>query len=333
VVTLKAELNLKIVVTGGAGYIGAHFVKMVVNKGFEVLVIDNLCRGHKEAICSGAKLEICDLLDYEKIDSVLADFKPGAVVHFAAFAYVGESVENPAIYYRNNVIGSINLINAIKNNNINKFVFSSTCSLYGNPKNIPISEHEILNPINPYAHTKMIIEKTLEDFSKVYNLNYVALRYFNAAGADPEGEVGESHDPEPHLVPIILQAALGKRKKVYIFGNDYETYDGSCVRDYIHVNDLGRAHLQALEFLSKEKRSEIINLGSGNGYSVKEIINSAREISGKYIKAEVSARRPGDPAILVADNSRAKAVLGWEPEFDLTDILKTAWKWHQNPKY
>ncbi|MFA8343952.1 MAG: UDP-glucose 4-epimerase GalE [Rhodothermaceae bacterium] len=324
---------MKIVVTGGAGYIGSHFVKLAVDCNCEVLVIDNLCRGHKEAVHPKAEFKNCDLLDSENLNKILSEYKPDAVVHFAAFAYVGESVENPQMYYSNNVIGSINLISAAKNNNIRNFVFSSTCSLYGNPETVPISEKEKLNPINPYAQTKLIIEKALADFSSVYNFNYVALRYFNAAGADPEGAIGESHDPEPHLIPIILQTALGKREKIFIFGNDYKTPDGSCVRDYIHVSDLAQAHMAAIQFLSEEKRSEIINLGTGNGYSVKEIINSAREITGKEIKAEVAERRAGDPAILVAENSKAEAILGWKPEFDLTDILKSAWKWHQNPKY
>lgn len=324
---------MKIIVTGGAGYIGSHFVRILVKKGFEVVVLDNLCRGHREAVHKDALFEEVDLLNYTELNDLMGKHQPDAIVHFAAFAYVGESVENPEIYYENNVIGSFNLIKAAKNNNIRKFVFSSTCSLYGNPEQIPISETASVNPINPYAQTKLIIEKTLADFSNVYDFNYVVLRYFNAAGADFSGEIGESHNPEPHLIPLVFETALGKREKIFIYGDDYDTPDGSCIRDYIHINDLGKAHFLALEYLSKENESTVINLGTGNGYSVKEIINSAREITGKDIKIEIAGRRAGDPAVLVADNSRAESLLGWKPEYDLQDILKSAWKWHLDPKF
>lgn len=324
---------MKIAVTGGAGYIGSHLVKKLINPENEVLVIDNLSRGHLNAVHKDAIFEQADLLNYEKIYQIFNNYKPDAVVHFAAFAYVGESVEKPDIYYENNVVGSFNLIKAVKENNIDKFVFSSTCSLYGNPKIIPINELQPVNPINPYAQTKSIIEKTLKDFSNSYGLNFVALRYFNAAGADPEGEIGESHNPEPHLIPIILEAALGKREKVNIFGDDYNTPDGTCVRDYIHVNDLADAHILALDYLNREKSTSIINLGTGIGYSVKEIINSAREITKLDIIEEISERRPGDPAILVAENKMAKKLLGWNPKFNLNDIIQTAYNWHKNPKY
>ncbi len=244
---------MTILVTGGAGYIGSHFVKYLNEKGNEIVVFDNLSRGHKESIPKNVKLEIGDLINPIEINSTLKKYKFDAVVHFAAFAYVGESVENPAKYYQNNVIGSYNLINACVENNIKKFVFSSTCSLYGNPETIPISEVQKTNPINPYAQTKLIIENMLKDFETAYGLKYVALRYFNAAGADFSGSIGESHQPEPHLIPIVINTVLGKREKVLIFGDDYDTKDGTCIRDYIHINDLGDAHFKALEFLNNNQ--------------------------------------------------------------------------------
>lgn len=322
-----------ILVTGGAGYIGSHFVKYLIENGKEVLVIDNLSRGHREAVDKNAKFEKIDILDYENLISVLKKYKVDSVVHFAAFAYVGESVENPEMYYFNNVVGSFNLIKAVKECGIKKFVFSSTCSLYGNPYKVPISEDEPTKPINPYAQTKLTIEKILHDFDVAYGLKYVALRYFNAAGADLEGKIGESHLPEPHLIPIVLEAALGKREMISIFGDNYETEDGTCIRDYIHVNDLADAHLKALEYLNSYKQSEIFNLGTGTGYSVKEIIKTAEKVTGKYLKSEVATRREGDPAVLVADNKKAKKVLKWIPKYNLEEIINSAWNWHKNPKY
>ena len=324
---------MNILVTGGAGYIGSHLVKMLLSQGHNVIVFDNLSRGHKEAIPEGVEFEQVDLLEYSNLNLALKKYLIDAAIHFAAFAYVGESVEDPGKYYVNNVSGSVNLINALKENDIKKVVFSSTCSLYGNPEKVPISEDVKLNPINPYAKTKYMIEQVLEDFDSSFGLKYAALRYFNAAGADDSGEIGESHDPEPHLIPIVLNTALGKREKVFIFGNDYNTKDGTCIRDYIHINDLADAHIKALEYLTKNNESVIINLGTGDGYSVKEIIEKAREITGRDIKSEIVARRAGDPAILVADNKKAKDVLGWKPKYGLDEILKTAWNWHKNPRY
>ena len=324
---------MKILVTGGAGYIGSHVVKRLLSKNYEVVVLDNLSRGHKEAIPANVVFEQVDLLQYDNLVSVIKSHRIESVIHFAAFAYVGESVENPGLYYSNNVTGSINLINALHKNNIRKIVFSSTCSLYGNPVNIPISENESLKPINPYAKTKFMIENVLNDFDNSFNLKYAALRYFNAAGADFDTQIGESHNPEPHLIPIVLQAALGKREKIIVNGNDYSTKDGTCIRDYIHVNDLADAHIRALEYLDNKKNSVVVNLGTGDGYSVKEIIENAREITGKKIKELIGPRRPGDPAVLIADNKKAREVLGWIPQFGLKEIISSAWEWHKNQKY
>ena len=324
---------MKILVTGGAGYIGSHVVKRLLSKNYEVVVLDNLSRGHKEAIPANVVFEQVDLLQYDNLVSVIKSHRIESVIHFAAFAYVGESVENPGLYYSNNVTGSINLINALHKNNIRKIVFSSTCSLYGNPVNIPISENESLKPINPYAKTKFMIENVLNDFDNSFNLKYAALRYFNAAGADFDTQIGESHNPEPHLIPIVLQAALGKREKIIVNGNDYSTKDGTCIRDYIHVNDLADAHIRALEYLDNKKNSVVVNLGTGDGYSVKEIIENAREITGKKIKELIGPRRLGDPAVLIADNKKAREVLGWIPQFGLKEIISSAWEWHKNQKY
>ncbi|MBZ0183229.1 MAG: UDP-glucose 4-epimerase GalE [Melioribacteraceae bacterium] len=330
----KNGVFLNILVTGGCGYIGSHFVKFLQqNSDHKVIVFDNLSRGHREAINYDVDFEKIDLLNPSEIEIGLSKYRIDAVVHFAAFAYVGESVEDPGLYYTNNVTGSINLIKAINKAGIKKFIFSSTCSLYGNPNQVPISESEPTKPINPYAQTKLMIEKVLADFDLSHNLKYAALRYFNAAGADFEGEIGESHDPEPHLIPIVLQTALGKREHIKIFGDDYDTPDGTCIRDYIHVYDLADAHLKALEYLVRGENSDFFNLGTGDGNSVKELIDKAREVTGKEIKSVIAERRAGDPAVLVADNKKAKNILGWNPKYNLDDIIKSAWNWHQNQKY
>lgn len=324
---------MNVLVTGGAGYIGSHFVKRLILKNFNVIVIDNLSRGHLRALHPKAIFEKVDLLNEEQLNSFFSKYNIDAVVHFAAFAYVGESVENPSLYYTNNVVGSLNLLKSVVRAGIKYFIFSSTCSVYGDNVKIPIEENQPTNPLNPYAQTKLTIENILKDFEQAYGLKYIALRYFNAAGADPIGSIGESHDPETHLIPLVLKTALGEREKIFIFGDDYPTDDGTCVRDYIHVEDLAEAHLLALEFLENQNRSEIINLGTGKGNSVKEIIELARGITGKEIPADVTSRRPGDPAILVADNRKAKEVLGWQPSFDIENIIQTAWQWRQNPKF
>jgi len=323
---------MAVLVTGGAGYIGSHTVRQLTGKGFEVVVLDNLSRGHIESIPGNVHFEKADLMDAESLKNAIGKYKIDAVIHFAAFAYVGESVENPSLYYRNNVVGSFNLIKVISELGIKKFVFSSTCSIYGNPENVPISEKEPPNPINPYARTKYMIENILSDFENAYGLKYAALRYFNAAGDSDDGSIGESHEPEPHLIPLVLFTALGKRDSIKIYGDDYDTPDGTCIRDYIHVNDLADAHIKALKYI-ENGASTVINLGTGNGYSVKEIIEAARRITGKEIKAEITGRRAGDPAVLVADNKKAKELLGWKPEYNLERILETAWNWHKNQKY
>ncbi|MEI7811732.1 MAG: UDP-glucose 4-epimerase GalE [Ignavibacteria bacterium] len=323
---------MNILVTGGAGYIGSHTVRLLLGRGHNVIVFDNLSRGHIESVPQNVRFEKVDMLDSGGLKAAMAKYEIDAAIHFAAFAYVGESVENPGLYYTNNVTGSINLINALKENNVGRIVFSSTCSLYGNPENVPVSETESLKPINPYAKTKFMIEHVLSDFKTSFGLKYVALRYFNAAGADFSGEIGESHQPEPHLIPIVLQTALGQREKVMVFGDDYPTADGTCIRDYIHVNDLAGAHLLALEYLD-ENDSAVINLGTGTGYSVKEIIGKAREITGCEIKVEIAERRAGDPASLIADNKLARSLLGWIPKYGLTEVIASAYKWHLNPNY
>ena len=324
---------MRILVTGGAGYIGSHFARMVSKSNDEVIVADNLSRGHQESIPDGVQFKNVDIRDAEKILEVIRKYSPEAVVHFAAFAYVEESVEHPELYYQNNVVGSYNLIRAASENKVKYFVFSSTCSVYGNPGKVPISEEAQTNPINPYANTKLMIEMTLKDFQSAYGMKYVSLRYFNAAGADDSGEIGESHNPEPHLIPIVLEAANGKREKVSVYGNDYKTPDGTCIRDYIHVNDLSNAHVKALEHLSSGNESTIINLGTGSGNSVMEIIKTAEKVTGKNILFGIAKRRKGDPAILVADNTKALKILNWKPKYTIDDIIRTAWNWHQNPKY
>jgi len=324
---------MSILVTGGAGYIGSHLVKYLHEKNEDVVVFDNLQRGHKESLPADIKFELVDIRNPDQLRSKMDEYDISSVIHFAAFAYVGESVRQPILYYLNNVIGSINLLNACIDKGITNFVFSSTCSLYGNPGKIPITEDEPVKPINPYAKTKLMIETVLEDYSGTYDFRYAALRYFNAAGCHHSGEIGESHDPEPHLIPIVLQTALGKREKVYIFGNDYNTEDGTCIRDYIHVEDLAAAHYKALNYLKENNSSVIVNLGTGKGYSVKEIIDKCEEITGGKINYEISGRREGDPAVLVAGNNKAKEILNWEPVYDINDIIRSAWEWFSNQKY
>ena len=322
-----------ILVTGGAGYIGSHTVQLLMKRGYEVVIFDNLSRGNKESLPEGVPFEKVDLLDYDGLVRCIKKYDIESVIHFAAFAYVGESMENPQMYYRNNVVGSYNLITAAKQCGVKHFVFSSTCSIYGNPERVPMSEDLKVNPINPYARTKLMIENMLEDYDMAFGIKYVALRYFNAAGDSEDGSIGESHDPEPHIIPLVMFAALGKRDSIKIFGDDYPTPDGTCIRDYIHIVDLADAHIRALDYLSKGGASQVINLGTGNGYSVKEIVDVTKKITGVDIKAVMVERRPGDPAILVADNKKAKTVLGWVPQYDLEGIIKTAWNWHKNPKY
>ena len=318
-----------ILIVGGAGYIGSHINKELYKKGKKTLILDNLIYGHKESVKWGEFIE-ADLKDTEEIRSIFKNYKISAVMHFAAFAYVGESVSEPKKYYQNNVVNTLNLLDTMLKFGVKKFIFSSTCATYGNPIEIPITETHPQNPINPYGQSKLMIEKILHDYSNAYDLKYVALRYFNAAGADVDAEIGENHDPETHLIPLVLDAAIGKREDIKIFGDDYDTKDGTAVRDYIHVTDLADAHILALEYLNKGNESNIFNLGNGEGYSVLEVIECARAVTKKDIKAIKQARREGDPAILIGGAKKATDILGWKPRFaDLESIISTAWNWHK----
>lgn len=322
-----------ILVTGGAGYIGSHTVKMLIEAGKKVLIVDNLSRGFMKAVHPDAEFEKADILDSECLVKILSKYEIEEVIHFAAFAYVGESVEQPALYYNNNVAGSFSLIKTLNECGIRKIVFSSTCSVYGNPLQVPISESEPLKPINPYARTKLMIENILSDFDYAYGIKYVALRYFNAAGCSPDGSIGESHVPETHLIPLVMDSMMYDNKRLKVFGTDYDTKDGTCIRDYIHVNDLAAAHIKALDYLNTEKDSEVVNLGTGDGNSVFDIIRVTEEVTGRKSKYDISPRREGDPARLVADNKKARKILGWSPEYSLKDIIETAWNWQLNKKY
>ena len=318
-----------ILITGGAGYIGAHANKALFNKGYETLVLDNFIYGHKEFLKWGA-FEHCDLGDMDKLRLLFKKYPVSAAMHFAAFTYVGESVVDPQKYYTNNVINTMNLLQVMLENNVKVFIFSSSCAVYGNPLKIPISEEHPLNPINPYGKTKLMVENILRDYSDAYGLKYASLRYFNAAGADPDTEIGERHEPETHLIPLVLDAAIGKRDDIKIFGTDYDTPDGTCIRDYVHVTDLSDAHLLAFEYLLDGGKSDVFNLGNGNGFSVKEIIEKARIITGKEIKAVESERRQGDPPVLIGSSKKAEKILNWKPKYnDLATIIDTAWRWHK----
>ncbi|KZX11524.1 UDP-glucose 4-epimerase GalE [Methanobrevibacter curvatus] len=316
-----------ILITGGAGYIGSHTVKYLLNNGHECLIFDNFVYGHKEAALT--KFIQGDLNDKESLEKVFKEYKIDAVVHFAAYAYVGESVENPQKYYENNLVGTFNLLNIMIANNVKKIVFSSTCASYGNAEYLPIDEKHPLNPINPYGKTKLMVEKIMEDYHTAYGLKYIALKYFNASGASKDGSIGESHNPETHLIPLVLKAIKGDIESITVFGTDYDTPDGTCIRDYIHVDDLATAHKLALEKL--DDFNGVINLGTGTGVSVKEIIDSAIKVTGVEPKIIYGQKRKGDPAILVANNSLAKEVLGWNiNNSDIDNIIETAWNWESN---
>jgi UDP-glucose-4-epimerase GalE len=320
---------VKILVTGGAGYVGSHTVKELARKGFEIVVYDNLSRGHRWAAKWG-ELVVGDLTDERRLRAVFNEHEIGAVLHFAALAYVGESVEHPRRYYENNVANTLTLLRVMLEQDVKRFIFSSTCAVYGNPNKIPLTEDHPLAPVNPYGRTKLVVETVLKDYDESYGMKHVNLRYFNAAGADPDGELGEDHDPETHLIPRVLLTALGRFKQVEVFGTDYPTKDGTCVRDYVHVTDLGAAHVLALEWLLRGRPSEIFNLGTGQGYTVMEIVEKARQITGRSIPAATSPRRPGDPAVLLAGNEKAIKTLGWTPQYKaLDEIISSAWKWHQ----
>lgn len=322
-----------ILVAGGAGYIGSHTAKYLLNKGYEVVVLDNLVYGHREAVLS-PNFEQVDLKDKEALDEVFKKYKIDAVIHFAAYTYVGESVTSPQKYYHNNVVNTLNLLDAMIKNDVKNIVFSSTCATYGNPKYMPLDEKHSQHPINPYGKTKLMMEQIMADYDKAYGLKFAALRYFNAAGADAQGQLGESHDPETHIIPLVLKAIKGEIPKITVFGTDYDTPDGTCIRDYVHVEDLADAHMLALEKLINEGKSLKINLGTGIGNSVKEIITAAEEVTGKKVPIEFGQRREGDPDKLYATNQYAKEVLGWDPKYtDIKEIIKTAWLWEENKKF
>ena len=321
---------MAILVTGGAGYIGSHTVMYLREQNEEVVVLDNLTKGHEQAVLN-VPLYKGDLTDGKVIDQIFADHDIDSVIHFAASSLVGESVTNPLEYYRNNVAGSQALVSKLVEQDVKYIVFSSTAATYGNPERTPIEENDVTNPTNPYGETKLAIEKMLRWCDDAYGLKSTSLRYFNAAGADPEGKIGEDHQPESHLIPIVLQAALGQREKVSIFGDDYNTKDGTCVRDYIHVLDLAQAHYLALKKMKETNESGIYNLGNGKGFTVKEVIDTCRSVTEKPIEAEVAPRRAGDPATLIASSSKAMNELGWKPVYpELSQIVAHAWSWHQN---
>lgn len=320
---------MKILVVGGAGYIGSHMVKHLNRNGHKVVVLDSLVSGTREAV-KDTHLVLGDLGDFGVVETLFRDYQFDAVMHFAAFINVGESVTDPGKYYRNNVAKTINLLEGMTQAGVRNFIFSSSAAVYGYPGNDPIKETAPCEPINPYGHTKLMVEQVLADLDHADKLRSVCLRYFNAAGADPDGELGENHDPETHLIPLVLQAASGRRESITVFGSDYDTPDGTCVRDYVHVNDLAQAHLLALEKLVASDKSEIYNLGNGTGFSVAEVIDASRKVTGREIKVVQGSRREGDPDRLVADSSKAQKSLGWKPDYsDLNDIITHAWGWEQ----
>ena len=324
-------MNNNILVTGGAGYIGSHVCKWLAVNGYNPITYDNFSRGNHWAVKWGP-IEVGDILDHSRLIEVLDKHKPVAVIHFAAFAYVGESVNDPYLYYYNNVCGTLNLLNALMETEIRSIVFSSTCSTYGIPDQIPIYEDHPQNPINPYGASKLMIERILQDFYNTYALQSISLRYFNVAGADPEGEIGEVHENEPHLIPRLLDFVIGRRENIKIYGDDYNTLDGFCIRDYIHVEDLSKAHVLALKYLSNNHIGvQNYNLGTGEGHSVLEVIKTVENVTGKKINYKVVARRQGDPPKLVAGVNGATKTLGWKPSRpSLTEQVVDAWKWHRN---
>lgn len=323
-----------ILVCGGAGYIGSHMVYELIEKGEEVVIIDHLKMGHKEAVHPDAKFYEGDIRDKNFLDKVFQENEIEGVIHFAAFSIVPESITNPMKYYDNNLNGTMVLLEKMIQYNVKKIVFSSTAAVYGEPEKTPILEEDKTNPTNTYGETKLAMEKMFKWADKAHGIKYISLRYFNVAGAHINGKIGESHSPETHLIPLILQVPKGTREKIYIFGDNYETKDGTCIRDYIHVMDLAKAHGLALDKLRQNSDSKIYNLGSGSGFSVKEMIEVARKITGHEIPAEIAERRAGDPAVLIASSEKAKNELGWKPEYtNVETIIKTAWNWHQNQKF
>ncbi len=326
---MSSTSPIPILVTGGAGYVGAHTCKALAARGFLPVVYDNLVYGHREAVKWGP-LEVGDIADRATLDAAIERHRPVAVMHFAAFTYVGESVADPGKYYRNNVAGTLSLLEAIRDHSIDRLVFSSTAAVYGTPKSVPIQEDAPKLPINPYGQTKWTAETMIADFAAAHMLRAVRLRYFNAAGADPDNQIGEQHDPESHLIPLAMQAVTGDGPPLTLFGDDYPTPDGTCIRDYIHVSDLADAHVRALDWLDTTTGAHAFNLGTGRGQSVRDVLDSVARVAGRPVPHSIGPRRAGDPAELVSDPGRANSVLGWSPQLsDLDTIVKTAWAWHR----
>lgn len=320
---------MRVLVIGGAGYVGSHCVRRLIHNGHEVWVYDNLSRGHAASVPSGCLIR-GELSDRGELVRVMNELKIEAVLHFAAFALVGESVAQPAIYYQNNVAATLELLEAMRAAGVWRIVFSSTTATYGQPEQVPIVESTLQQPINPYGFTKLVIERALVDYAHAYGFSSAALRYFNAAGASPDADIGEDHDPETHLIPIVLQTALGQRPSIGIFGTDYPTPDGTCIRDYVHVDDLADAHLRAMSHLEPGYSLQV-NLGTGQGHSVQQVIEACRQVTGHPIPTTIESRRPGDPAELVADSRLAQQLLGWTPQYtSIVDIVHTAWRWHKS---
>ena len=318
-----------ILIVGGAGYIGSHVNKLLSESGYETVVLDNLSYGHEESVKWGYFCK-CDLANISDVNEVFENYDITAVMHFSSFIEVGESVQNPQKYYYNNVVNTMNLLNVMLEHDVKKFIFSSTCATYGVPQEIPLTEDHPQNPINPYGWTKLMVERILKDYDSAYGLKSVILRYFNASGADESGIIGENHNPESHLIPLILDAAIGKREDIKIYGTDYDTFDGTCIRDYIHVTDLASAHIQALEYLEKENKSNEFNLGNGKGFSVREVIESVKRVTGREFKVVETPRREGDPAVLIGSAKKAKYLLNWNPKYtSIDEIVSTAWKCHK----
>ena len=321
-----------ILVIGGAGYIGSHVARQLSAAGYRPVILDNLSKGHRQA-AAGFDFELGDFTDQTCLKRILQKYDFAAVMHFAAWTEVDRSVKDPAVFYQNNTVGVLTLLNELVAHNIKRFVFSSSAAIFGEPKADLINEDHPQNPINPYGRSKLMVEQMLSDFDAAYNLKYVALRYFNASGSDESGEIGESHSPETHLIARLVQTAAGKQNGFTIFGTDYPTPDGTCIRDFVHVNDLARAHVLALNQLLNQSTSQYFNLGSGTGHSVAEVVETVKKVTGKNFDVQTAPRRAGDPTRLVADNTKAKKVLGWQPTYDLTRIIQTAWQWENHRKY
>jgi UDP-glucose 4-epimerase len=326
------SIDRSILVTGGAGYIGSHTVKALEARGIKVIILDNLVYGHRDLVEANfqAELIVGEIGDKDLLDNIFSTHKIDAVMHFAAYAYVGESIVDPAKYYQNNVAQTLTLLDVMRSHQISNLVFSSTCATYGIPHHLPIDENHPQNPINPYGFSKLTVERILQDYDRAYGLKSIIFRYFNAAGADPEGLLGEDHTPESHLIPLVFQAASDRLSSISIFGTDYDTPDGTCIRDYIHVTDLAEAHILGLEYLWENQISDIFNLGNSNGFSVQEVIDTVKQVTNKEISIVKCSRREGDPSVLIGSAIKAREILGWQPKYPkLETIIQHAWNWHQ----